>query len=306
MFNKLWQTKANHCVGIYFRPDMIAVVVMNKSGLQQLGSKKISSSEQWPSALAEIVEQYQLKRSRVYAVMSQHYYQQLQIERPNVPDEELVSALPFAIKDLISEPLHELVLDYYHVPSVTMMADRLNVVYSQKSVIQRAVDTVANVGLTLTHIGIEELSMANLLTNTGETQMLIYQHSADDVLISVVRDNALYFSRHLRGFQSLYQQTKVMDTFLLEGLGLELQRSLDYVVAQLKIADVSRIRLALPCANVHEIAAQIGDSLGRKVTVMSMPGGPEQADALPAMAALPFVSLLNLVADSEGEHENAD
>ncbi|MCE0555815.1 hypothetical protein [Motilimonas sp. E26] len=294
MFTKLWQTKTSHSIGIYFRPDMVAVVVMNKSGLQQLHTQPVTSSELWPQALSEIVSKHQLKKGRVYAVLSQHFYQQLQIERPNVADDELNQSLPFAIKELVSEPVHELVLDYYQVPSVPMMAERLNVIYSQKSVIKRVVKSVAMAGLTLEHIGIVELALANLLTSKAETQMLIYQHSADDVLVSVVRDNALYFSRHLRGFQSLCQQTKQMDTFLLEGLGLEIQRSLDYVVAQLKIADVSRIKLSLPSPHANEIAEQIGEALGRKVIAIQMPDTPEQSDALPAMAALPFVEKLNL------------
>ncbi|MCE2596029.1 biogenesis protein MshI [Motilimonas cestriensis] len=301
MFTKLWQTKASHSIGVYFRPDMIAVVVMNKSGLQQLHTKPITSSELWPQALAEIVSKNQLKKGRVYGVLSQHFYQQLQIERPNVADDELTQSLPFAIKELVSEPLHELVLDYYQVPAVPMMAERLNVIYSQKSVIKRVVKSVAEAGLTLEHIGIEELALANLLTAQAETQMLIYQHSADDVRISVVRDNALYFSRHLRGFQSLCQQAQQMDTFLLEGLGLELQRSLDYVVAQLKIADVNRIKLSLPSPYANEIAEQIGETLGRKVIAIPMPDTPEQGDALPAMAAIPFIGQINLVADEVAE-----
>ncbi len=295
MLSQLWRRKTSQALGVYLRPDSVALAVVDKTIIKQLVSLPVSSSEQWLKALPELVTKLGCKNRLAYVVLSPHFYQQVQIERPNVPEEELLASLPFAIKELISEPLRDLVMDYVNVPPVPMMAERLNVIYSPKAVIQRVVAAVKEAGLTLQHIGVEELALANLMDAKDETQMLIYQHSADDVLISVVRNEVLYFSRHLRGFQSLCQQTQVMDTFLLEGLGLELQRSLDYVVAQLKIADVNQIKLALPSDNIAAIASQIGESLGRHIHAISLTNKPEDSDVLPAIAALPSVTQLNFM-----------
>ncbi|MFO6423227.1 hypothetical protein [Motilimonas sp. KMU-193] len=301
MFSQLWRRQSSQALGVYLRPDSVALAIVDKTQIKQLATLPVSSSEQWLKAIPELVAKYGCKKRPAFVVLSQHFYQQVQIERPNVPDDELLASLPFAIKELVSEPLRDLVFDYVNVPSVPMMAERLNVIYSPKSVIQRVVTAVTEAGLTLQHIGVEELTLANLMTAKDETQMLIYQHSADDVLISVVRNGSLYFSRHLRGFQSLYQQTQVMDTFLLEGLGLELQRSLDYVVAQLKIADVNQIKLALPSENITAIASQIGDSLGRHIHGVCLSEQPQDCDVLPAIAALPKVAELNLFASLNPE-----
>ncbi|MCE2572137.1 hypothetical protein [Motilimonas eburnea] len=295
MFSRGLQRNANKVLGVYLRPDSVALAIVEKKQVSQLLTFPVSSSEQWLAALSEQVAKLGCKKHLAFVVLSQHFYQQVQIERPNVPDEELLASLPFAIKELVSEPLRDLVLDYVNVPAVPMMAERLNVIYSPKAVIQRVVSAVSEAGLKLQHIGVEELTLANLLDAKDETQMLIYQHSADDVLISVVRNGALYFSRHLRGFQSLCQQTQVVDTFLLEGLGLELQRSLDYVVAQLKIADVNQIKLALPNEHVEQIARQIGESLGRNIQGVPLTDNPQECDVLPALAALPNVAQLNLM-----------
>ncbi|RJG49969.1 hypothetical protein [Motilimonas pumila] len=285
MLKGLFSKSSSGCLGIYLRPDYVALAVFEGGQLVSNKSVSIPSSEQWLTSISQLVSETGAKKLPVSLAISPHFYQQLQVDKPNVPNDELASALPFAIKDLITESVFELAIDYYDVPPVPMMTEKVTVVYSQKSIIQKAVDVMAELDLPINNIATEELALTNLMTAEKETQMLIHQVQGDDVVVSIVRDNMLYFSRKIRGFQALGQQVEPLDTFLMDGLGLELQRSLDYVIGQLKIADVSKILLAVPGESGDLIASNLSETLDRKVDVFQFQQQGVDVNAMPAIGA---------------------
>jgi len=66
----------------------------------------------WPRAVQSLLTRTHLTGSPVRVLLNGTLFQQIQIERPDVPDEELNGALPWAVKDFVTEPVMQLSCDY--------------------------------------------------------------------------------------------------------------------------------------------------------------------------------------------------
>lgn len=118
-------------------------------------------------------------------------FQQIQIERPDVPDEELNGALPWAVKDFVTEPVMQLSCDYYELPTNPAARLCLAVVCVPKTrmqLIAQGVNAVAALELVTT----EELALADLLGNKEQMQLLLYQVPGQDVSFGRLSRSALF------------------------------------------------------------------------------------------------------------------
>jgi len=229
------------------RIDICALSATNDA-ISVLDSSAFNNVSELVKILNELISKHNLQASSCHVVLSNQLYQLLQIDKPNVPDDEIASSLPFIAKEFISEAINTVVFDYFSVPN----QNKINLVYCPKNLIELIVAAVLQAKLELLTIGIEELATANLF-NTGAdenrktTQMLISQQDYQEINLTIIHDNQLYFSRRLRGFSRLRDlQENQLDSPLLDNFSLEIQRSADFVVSQLKLPEVKSINLALP------------------------------------------------------------
>ena len=80
----------------------------------------------------------------------------------------------------------------------------------------------------------------------------------------------LFFTRSLRGFKDLYKYQKgSIDNDLFDNLSLELQRSLDYMVAQLKLPAPKLLTIALDCPDRESIADYLTNTYSFQTNVIS-------------------------------------
>ena len=84
-------------VSVMLLPDHLLLAIAGHS--TELVRQPIPLGESWTHVLAELFRTKKLLRSTVRVVLDSSQYQQLSIERPDVPAEELAGALPWAIKD---------------------------------------------------------------------------------------------------------------------------------------------------------------------------------------------------------------
>ncbi|MDX2321709.1 MAG: biogenesis protein MshI, partial [Moritella sp.] len=205
--------------------------------------------------LNELVSKHNLQASNCHVVLSNQLYQLLQIDKPGVPDDEIANTLPFIAKEFISEAIDTVVFDYFAVPK----QNKIHLVYCQKSLVELIVTAIQQANMELMSIGIEELATANLFHTPANaeqksTQMLISQQDHQEVNLTIIYDNQLYFSRRLRGFSRLRDlQENQLDSPLLDNFSLEIQRSADFAVSQLKLPEVKEINLALSSAMLEPL-----------------------------------------------------
>jgi hypothetical protein len=236
------QIKNVTTVSIMLLPDQILLAISGQP--PRFITKAIPLGESWSQVLAELFREQKLQHSQVRVVLDSSQYQQLSIERPDLPEEELAGALPWAIKDFTSEPVTQLAIDYYDAAANPSARPRLQVICTPKQRIKEWVKALQPMA-TLESVSIDELALAALFGRESKVDVLLYQLPGHEPQLLAVYQGRLCFSRALRGFLPLVQQSADQwPDDLLDHLMLEMQRSFDYLLSQLKLPEVATIHVA--------------------------------------------------------------
>lgn len=244
--------------GVHYSLQQLHVVVLQQRAtgwhLQQKLSISCPSQEQLFAAFGELSRKLPSK-CRCTLVLPPERYMVLQIDKPAVPASELSLALPWAVKDLVSLPDTDLVVDYLDLPSHSLsQVAKINVVVSSKNWLKEWAVLFTQAKLQLHSIQPEEWLGRNLLAKKSHAVMLVSHQAGQEVAIQIIQNGQVSFSRRLRGFSRLDElsleelQSGIFDNFLLE-----LQRSIDFFEGQLKQAPVREIGLWLLGANQAQI-----------------------------------------------------
>ena len=250
-----------------------------------------------------LLEAHHVKSSdKTAAVLFQPVYHAVQIEKPKVPDEEMMNALPFAVKDFITQNPAEQLFDYVDCLKIASTPDRIQVFSAPKKDIDGIAQTLSSM-TKLQLITVDQLAMADLFGTDQTVQVILFQPERHDLTLSVYHQGINVFSRTVRGYMNLTKvsfrpaqrqapapapaprQPGVIDigslagelrgleagngagqpggapaaapapapedpyipqqSDLLDGLSLEIQRSLDYLTAQLKLPPVRKMFFAI-------------------------------------------------------------
>lgn len=278
------KTKTVTTVSIMLQPDHILLAVAGKS--PRFVRQHIPLGGSWPHVLADLFREQKLLHSQVRVVLDSSQYQQLSIERPEVPAAELAGALPWAIKDFTTEPVTQLAIDYYDSATNPQARPRLQVVCTPKSRIQewlKALQPLAE----LEAVVIDELALASLFGDTPKVEVLLYQLPERDLLLLAVYKGQLCFSRALRGFMPLVQQPSAQwPAVLLDNLMLEMQRSFDYLLSQLKLPEVAVINVAISMSDPAGLLRPLHLHFGMPARLMANPAVLSGMEFLPVYGAL--------------------
>lgn len=254
------KTKPGHLfAGFHLSANSLKVVVINQKPAAER-QLELCFQEQF-SSVTQLHQLFKKAASQLPAdchctlVIPPDRYMVLQIDKPAVPDEEIALALPWTIKDLVNLPDDDMVLDYLDLPLQNQLQGaKINVVVSSKSWLTDMIGLFVQNKLQLTGIQPEEWLARNLLPAKPQALMLVSHLPGQDLSIQIVQQGHLCFSRRLRGFNRLDQQTPdELQYGTFDNLLLELQRSIDYFEGQLKQAPVKEIALLLSHSNQSEI-----------------------------------------------------
>ncbi|WP_199610743.1 hypothetical protein [Flocculibacter collagenilyticus] len=247
-------TKSEQLVGFACHANCVYAVKLEKDKLgwfvSEHASETVENESMWPVAIAALSQKLALKQAAVNIVIPPFCYQRVQIDTPNVEDDELQSAIPWAIKPLINSAVEDLVIDYYSQPVVPALESaKLNVIATPKTIAESIVNACLQAKLRLKIITIEELVCANIAMVEESIVMYVTQGVGEEVSLKIVKDGILYFTRRLRGFNRIGDYTaEEVTSGLADTLALEIQRSVDYFEGQLKQPPV---RKALVSLNSH-------------------------------------------------------
>ena len=197
--------------------------------------------------LRSFVDTHGLAGSPVNYVLSPHLYHLLQVEPPQVPDEELNEALRWRVKDLINFDIEEAVLDSFPLPeeSFRNRAAMVYVVVAKRSVIDEAEALVKAARLELRSVDIAELALCNLLPKDEQqsqgTALVMLQGS--DGVLNLMREQTLYLTRNVKASPEQLQGGELLSNATFNHLVLEIQRSLDYYESGLAQPPATRLLL---------------------------------------------------------------
>lgn len=244
-----------HSVGIEIGIDYFHVSTLKKvKGKISWVKQDALPIESWQTALKSYVEKNNLANTQCNLVFSISKYQLLQLDKPAVEDSELNQALQWAVKEqLFSDD--ELVIDYFDPPAAASNIQKLNVVAISKRDIIEVRDGVIKAGLALNIIGIEELATCNLVPPSDDAVITLKQEEGGQLSLNIVKQNKLYFSRRLRGYENLANFShEELKMGVVDNLSLEIQRSMDYFESQLRQAPVKKVYISLDTSHQDALA----------------------------------------------------
>lgn len=253
-------------VGLLLANDRIMLAAVANPPV--FATRTINGPHEWGQAVNELFSRHGLAKSKVRVALAASLYQQIQIDKPAVPEAEMVGALPWAIKDYVSEPVLQLAMDYVDLPTPPAGQPRINVICLPKGRVQQVAEAINGVA-TLDAIVSDELALTSLYEADKAVRMLLWQPRGQDLQLLVFHQGGLCFSRQLRGFGALTGEQEEPDALLLDTLALEIQRSLDYLTGQLKLPELGQMQLAIASSFIGTLVRHMEQTFGMAVSAMA-------------------------------------
>ncbi len=217
----------------------------------------------WQETLKAVLSNVSANSLAVELVLDAKHYQTYQIDKPSLPDNELANALPFLLKDLISERVSDIVADSTPMPS----ANKLQVFVAPRKLVVSLRELLSEFNITLERVLVEDEVWA---TSAGEQKrfLLLQRSKQGQFKVSAFVDGHCMFQRTIRGVTS--PLTGVASSALqLDGLALELQRSIDYLSSQLRSTPLHHMKVCCDEDDQAEVAQALSERLNVKVSPLS-------------------------------------
>lgn len=240
--------------------------------------------------LQSLLAQHKFKHPEVTIVLADDCYQQAELDKPSVPDEEVAAALQWSVKELISIEPDNMQLDYYDMASATSRKQVMVIAAERKWLTDWGYTIVNQLRGQLRQVLVEELSLLNLFAEDDVPTVLLWQKPGREVRLLLVYKQQLYLSRSLRGSANLENMASELLPSIIDSLSLEVQRALDYFESNLRQPPVKIVQLAVPEACRQLVQQQMAANLAVTVepltskTLMSY-NPAEDIDVLPMLAA---------------------
>ncbi len=218
-------------------------------------------------------------------LLGQDEYQIVVVERPNVPREELKTAIRWRIKDLLDQHVDDVTLDVLDIPVPNDTNARTPMMYAiaaRNEVIHGRISQFKSAGVTLAVIDIEETAQRNVsvLFEEPDRAVATLYMGEKGGLLTVNYRGELFLSRR---FEAMLDDIPSADSNVRdathERIVLELQRSFDHFERQFRSIPIGRLLFA-PEPVASGLLDTLAKGLGIKVQsidlndVLTIAGGP--------------------------------
>lgn len=201
-------------------------------------------------ALARAAREAQAASFVGSTLLSGSEYQLLQVEAPNVPQEELKTAVRWRLKDMLDFHVDDATIDVLDIPLDKNAGNRTHSMFaiaSRNSLIQSRQDLFAEAQAPLSVIDIPEMAQRNIsaLMEPDGRGLAMLSFDATGGLLTVSYNKELYLARHLDVTLAMLQEQDIERRHsAFDKIALELQRSLDHFDRQYSFISISRLMLA--------------------------------------------------------------
>lgn len=249
--------RSGQCLKVIVQPSAIYFSEFHNAMLPKC--VPIQGAE-WQKKLIETLVAAQISDASVDVVLNSSLYQNYQIEKPNVPQEELSLTLPFLLKDLISEKVTEIIADAMPLPS----SNKLQVYVVPKTMVLGLAKELEAFKLTLGHVLVEDDVWGRAAS--GLDCFVLLQRSQNGAYkVSAFVDHRCVFQRTIRGVVPPLTGVATAG-FQLDSVALELQRSIDYLSSQMRGATLHRMKVCCDDEDNQALAQALDERLSVNVT----------------------------------------
>ena len=184
-------------------------------------------------------------------LLAQNEYQLFQIEKPNVPANELKQAISWKLKDMIDYPVEQATIDVFDIPADPHNANRQSYVYAvvaKNELIGSYMARLINFsGAGLEVIDIPELAQRNIAAYLEQESrgLAMLSINSNGGLLTFTSGGELYHSRQIEiDTKLMHSENSEQKSSIFERLSLEMQRSLDNFERQFPYITINRLVLA--------------------------------------------------------------
>jgi MSHA biogenesis protein MshI len=230
--------------------------------------------ENWSEALGEIPS-----KGPVSLVLNHADYKLRLLDAPNVPAEELKSAVRWQIQDMLDFHANDGTVDVLEVPHPEHLshARQIFAVAAKNSLLAEEAVFATKAGLNLSIIDIMETAQRNLAIRleTPGRALAVFSFVEAGSLLTLTLDGELCTARTLG--VSLAQLENEGLASVLERLTLEVQRTLDHFDRQFGGIPVDRLLLA-PMENIERLRDGLAGNLALPVEVLNLANALDVSD----------------------------
>lgn len=259
------------------RETALAIVQTPKSGLPVLSHCAVHPAIEIRAehVLAPLNHSRELARAPVSVVLSAQDYQLVQVEAPDVQPAELRSAVRWSLRDFLSYPVTEAVVDVFDIPEQTRYVDSQMVfaVAAHNDAIRRVVDLVKPRARGFDVIDIPELCLRNLTALLPQDERGVALLAVGDGFAQLVLtcQGSLYLARRI----DLTQQSDSLsvdgsETTDSQALTVELQRSLNYYESHYDRAQIADVFVASGDSRAEQLLKPLREETGLNVQLFNV------------------------------------
>ncbi|GEA62324.1 MSHA biogenesis protein MshI [Vibrio comitans NBRC 102076] len=221
----------------------------------------------WESALKESLSSKSVKGKACVVFGAQHY-QSYQIDKPQLPKEEWPVALPFLLKDLITEKFSDIVADGSLMPD----GQKVQAYVMAKRTLQTLLEVSTANDVDVTRVITEDEVWGHSATEQ-QSFLLLRRCVNDGYKLAAYVDGTPVFNRSLRGIVAPI--TGENGTSLMyDSLALDIQRSADYLAASMPQSSFRQLLVCCDEDNIEELMTRLQDSVNPKISALSEPHLP--------------------------------
>ena len=179
-------------------------------------------------------------------------YQIMLVDAPNVPVDELKTAIRWRIKDMLSYHVDDATVDVLQIPGGKSGGGRPQSLYAvavSNSTVRKCIRLFEDARIELSVIDIPEMAQRNIaeLFEVNGRGLALLAFGDYGALLTFTMDGELYLSRRLDITSGQLQDASERQRQIhIERIELEVQRSLDYFDRQFQHTPVSRLLISAP------------------------------------------------------------
>ena len=266
---KLSKPSEYYSVGIAFTAEQVLLCALKKTETGIEWALDASFTHQsWGQGLANYVKAHKLQGTPCYFTLTSHWYKVHQVDKPDVAENELFAALKWPLQEAIGSNA-DMVYDYADMPVQVAGQNKVMVVAIARKEVEKLTRTIFDAELVLESITVEELATIELMESSQDAVITLVQEHGEDVVLNIVKDNKLYFSRRLKGFEDIGSFSEAeLDMGIVDSLTVQIQRSMDFFESQLRQAPVKKIMVKLTTPHMAYICNAIAEAMGVSCDLM--------------------------------------
>jgi len=242
-------------MAITFQEEGVCAVYVNrvssaKPVVESVTFFPAAKSSAGGTPLEMLAKELHADRHQCLTLLSTSEYQLLSVDAPNVPADELRTAIRWRLKDMLDFHIDDATIDVLDVPTDKNTPVRTRSMYAvaaRNQLIQQRQELFRTARIPLSVIDIPEMAQRNIsaLLETEGRGLALLSFDAQGGLLTVTYGTELYLSRRIDvSLPQLMQADIDQRAVCYDKITLELQRSLDHFDRQYHFITVAKLMLS--------------------------------------------------------------